>query len=267
MKRFSKGVAIALIIFGVLAPFIPLLIWSVARRWYFPAILPTEWSLRGWSYAFSNASRLPQALRQSFAVSTTASLLAILIGMPAGRVLGLYKFRGKTLVEFLILAPTIVPAFAVVMGIHVLFIRYGLADTLSGVIIVHLIPTLPYVTLVLAGVFANYNVDYESQARSLGANTWQVIRYVMLPAIYPGVIVAGMFAFIISWSQYLLTLMIGGGRVLTLPLLLFSFASSGDNNVTAALSIIFILPAIALLVITSRYLTGRNASLGATRGN
>ncbi len=265
MKRLTKYAGVALIVLGVLAPFIPILIWSFARRWYFPAVLPTEWSIRGWAYAFSSASRLPQALWQSLLISGVTSLLSILIGLPAGRALGLHKFRGKTLVEFLMLAPTIVPAFAVAMGIHVVFIRLGLADTMIGVILVHLVPTLPYVTLVLAGMFANYDVNYEAQARSLGATPLQTIWYVLLPSIYPGLIVAGMFAFIISWSQYILTLLIGGGRVLTLPLLLFSFASSGDNNVTAALSIIFIAPAIVLLIISARYLTGRNVSLA--RGN
>ena len=53
--------------------------------------------------------------------------------------------------------PPIVPALAVVMGIHVAFIKFGLADTMPGVILVHLIPTTPYMVMVLAGVFANYN--------------------------------------------------------------------------------------------------------------
>ena len=73
---------------------------------------------------------------------------------------------------------------------------------------------------------------------------------------------SGLFAFIISWSEYLLTLLIGGGQVITLPLLLFSFANSGDNALTAALSLIFIGPAIIFLVLTSRYLTGRHAAVG-----
>jgi putative spermidine/putrescine transport system permease protein len=55
--------------------------------------------------------------------------------------------------------------------------------------------------------------------------------------------------------------MVGGGRVLTLPLLLLSFATSGDMAVTAALSVVFVLPAVLILLATSRYLTGRSGAL------
>jgi putative spermidine/putrescine transport system permease protein len=56
--------------------------------------------------------------------------------------------------------------------------------------------------------------------------------------------------------------MIGGGQVITLPMLLFAFANSGDNPITAALSVVFIAPAVLFLIVTTRYLTGRNAALG-----
>jgi putative spermidine/putrescine transport system permease protein len=177
-------------------------------------------------------------------------------------VLGLYRFRGKTLVQFLILAPAIVPGFAAAMGIHVLFIRYGLADTLAGVALVQLIPVMPYVVLILAGVFANYPVEAEEAARTLGARPWQVLLYVMLPSIRSGVIAAGLFAFMISWGQYLLTLLIGGGQVLTLPILLLNFVNSGDYPLASALSLVLILPAGIILWLTSRFLMGQSTALG-----
>ena len=148
------------------------------------------------------------------------------------------------------------------MGIHIVFIRYGLADTMIGVIVVHLIPTTPYTVMVMASVFANYDPEYEEQARTLGADSLRTFTNVTLPAILPGLLVAGMFAFIISWGQYILTLLIGGGRVITLPLLLFSFASSGDNPLTAALSVLYLAPTIVILFITARFLTGEGAAMG-----
>ena len=86
----------------------------------------------------------------------------------------------------------------------------------------HLIPTIPYVTLVMAGVYSNYDIAYEEQARVLGAPPLRVLLRVTLPAVAPGLAVAALFAFLISWSEYILTLLIGGGTVKTLPLLLFS---------------------------------------------
>lgn len=261
-SRAAHALLVSAILLGVLSPLLPLALWSFAHRWIFPDILPSEWSGRAWSYVLSDSSQVGRALANSLEVALTVTLLSVLIGLPAGRALALHDFRGKSVVLFLFLAPSIMPVISVAMGIHVAFLRYGLADTRTGVILAHLIPVLPYMALIFTSVFTNYNIDYEGQARTLGARPLQIMRHVMLPAIRPGLIVAGLFAFIISWSQYLLTLLIGGGRVITLPVLLFAFANSGDNAITAALSLVFIAPALLLFLFSARHLSGRNAAVG-----
>jgi putative spermidine/putrescine transport system permease protein len=265
--RLTRGVvfrwaALILLMVWLVAPMIPLFIWSVSFRWFFPDILPSQLSSRAWEYVFSPTSGTLRALWDTTVIAAAVTVISILVGVPAGRALGMHQFRGKRLVELLMLAPTIVPGLAVILGIHVVFIRMGLADTLLGVVLVHLIPTLPYMVLVMAGVFANYQPEFEEQARSLGADPVRTLWYVMIPAILPGVIVGGLFVFLISWSQYILTLLIGGGQVLTLPMLLFNFASSGDNAMTGALSVVFVLPGILIMLFTSRFLTGENAAAG-----
>ena len=114
----------------------------------------------------------------------------------------------------------------------------------------------------MAGVFSNYDSSFEDQARSLGANSFQTFWFVTMPAILPGMVVGGLFAFLISWSQYILTLLIGGGRVQTLPLVLFNFASSARNDITGAIGMIYIVPGVIILLFTARHLTGRNRATG-----
>ena len=156
----------------------------------------------------------------------------------------------------------LVPAVAVAIGLDIVFIRLGLSGTFWGVVLVHLIPAAPYAVLVLAGVFANYDEDFEAQARTLGASPLNVFRHVTMPAIKPGLIIAGFFAFIVSWSQYVLTLQIGGGKILTLPVLLVSTASGGDVAITGVLTIVSALPVVVLLGLASRHVV--RAGLGAT---
>jgi putative spermidine/putrescine transport system permease protein len=254
-------VLLVFILLGVVAPLVPLVIWSFAHRWFFPDLLPGEWSWRAWAYLASPASQVGKAMVNSLTVALAVTALSALIGLPAGRALGLYQFRGKTAVLFLILAPAIMPMIAVVMGIHIAFLRVGLADTWLGVVLAHLVPVMPYMVLVLTATFSNYDLDYEGQARTLGARPLQVFRHITLPAIWPGLMVGSLFAFLISWSQYLLTLIIGGGQMITLPVLLFAFANSGDNAIAAALSLLFIAPALLLFLLTARYLTGRNVAM------
>jgi len=265
MTRLSRPMLVlsgAVLIVWLVLPLVPLAIWSFARGWRFPDVLPREWSLKAWEFALSARSGVLESLGVTVLVATLATVLSILVGVPAGRALGLYKFRGKGLIELMILAPVIVPGIAVALGLHSVFIQLGLTNTLAGVILVHLVPTLPYMTLVMAGIFANYDPAFEQQARSLGASAAQTFRHVTLPAILPGIIVGGLFAFLVSWSQYVLTLLIGGGRVITLPLLLFNYASAGRNDITGAIGIIYILPGILILLFTARHLSGSNGAVG-----
>ena len=148
------------------------------------------------------------------------------------------------------------------MGLNINFIRWGLSGNLLGVGLVHLVPVMPYVVLTLSGVFANYNPEFEQQARSLGAGTLATFWHVTLPAVFPGIVVASLFAYLISWSQYILTFLVGAGQVITMPVLLFSIASGTNNALTAAMSLVFVAPSILILVLTARYLSGKSSAIG-----
>ena len=157
-------------------------------------------------------------------------------------------------------SPTILPPIAFVLGLNINFITYGLSGSFFGVCLVHLVPIMPYVVLTMTGIFANYNPDFEHQARTLGANKFKTFYLITLPAISPGLVVAALFAFLVSWSQYLLTFLIGAGKIMTLPLLVFSTSSSGNPALTAAISIVFIFPAIIILLFTSKFVSGDSAA-------
>ena len=140
------------------------------------------------------------------------------------------------------------------MGLNILFLRIGLAGTALGVILAHIVPTLPYTIFTLSRSFARFDEHYEFQALALGASPWQTFRQVTLRMMTPGLVVAALFAFLISWSQYLLTLLIGGGQVITLPILLFSATSGGNPSSIAALSLLFIAPPVLVIAFTARSL-------------
>jgi putative spermidine/putrescine transport system permease protein len=257
-----RWLSIVLLITWLVLPLVPLTIWSFARGWFFPEILPSQYSLQAWTYVFSKTSGVVDSMWVTIFIALGTTALSVLVGVPAGRALGLYNFRGKQFIELLILAPTIVPGIAVALGIHAVFLAYGLTNTVWGVMLVHLVPTLPYMVLVMSGIFSNYDVDFEAQARSLGATPLKTFWYVTLPAILPGVIVGALFAFLVSWGQYILTLLIGSGRVITLPLLLFNFATSGRNDIAGAIGILYVLPGILVLIFTARFLSGNSAAVG-----
>ena len=262
MRRMLKTGLFCLVAAGVLAPFAPLIMWSLSERWFYPDLWPESWGIRAWRYVFSTAgAQIVSGLGQSVAVALATAVISVVIGVPAGRALGLYEFRGKDVISIMLMLPIIVPPLSVAMGLHLWFIRLGMAETYAGVVLVHLTFCLPYAIYVMWGVFSNYNPEFEEQARSLGASTPKVMFRVMLPMTFAGVMVAGLFSFLLSWSQYLSTLIIGGGRITTLPILLFALMGSGDRPVAAAVSMVFVVPAFAALLFSARYL-GRRSMAG-----
>jgi putative spermidine/putrescine transport system permease protein len=251
-------VVILLVVLTVVVPFLPLVLWSFSAKWFYPKVLPNAWGVRAWEYVFGIAGpQIITALFHSVVIAVVTAGISLLIGIPAGRLLGLYHFRGKGLVLIALTLPVIVPALSVAMGLHLWFLRLGLTDSFAGVVLVHLIICVPYTVFVLWGVFSNYNPEFEDQARSLGASRWSVIVRVMLPLTFPGIVVAGLFSFLLSWSQYLNTLIIGGGRITTLPILLFSLMGSGDRPVASAVSLVFVVPAFVALLFSARHLSGK----------
>jgi len=254
MRKFIPAAAAAFTVALALVPVLLLGLWSLARAWYWPALLPREWGLRAWAYVLSPSAEVLTALATSVGIASAVTLLAVAVALPASRALALCDFRGKRALLFALLLPVLAPPLASAMGAHALFLRYGLADTVLGVVLVHLVPAVPYATLMLAGSFANFDADYEAQARTLGARPAAVWRHVTLPLIAPGLAVAAAFAFLISWSQYLITLLIGGGRVLTLPLTLVAFQRGGDEAITAALSLVFLAPTLVVFAVVARFI-------------
>ncbi|MFM7171893.1 MAG: ABC transporter permease [Caldilinea sp.] len=262
MNSFWRGSLVGGIGVVVGLPLLVQVIWSFAFRWYFPELLPSEWGLHAWRYVFSDSSRVGEALLTSLGIGLAVSLLSIGIGLPAARALALHDFPGKGLVEWLLLVPIVVPGVVATMGVHLVFIHLRVADTSLGVVLVHLIPAVPYMILVMASVFANYDTALEETARTLGADAVRTFWFVTLPAILPGLLVATLFTFLISWSQYVTTLLIGGGRVITLSMLLFPLIGGSNNATAAAISLVFVAPALLALGFTARSLANGPSVLG-----
>lgn len=260
-RRTIRNTMIGLVILALFLPFLPLLLWSVAEGWFFPQALPIQWTGQHWGQVMSATSRVGEGLVQSLAIALLTTGLSLLVGLPAGRAIGVMDFPGKEVLKLFLLTPIIVSPLATLMGIQYVLIRLGLSGTVVGVVLVHLMPTIPYMTLVLASVFANFDTRYETQARSLGASPLQAFIQVTLPLIAPGVVVGALFAFLISWHEFLLTFFVGAGRVFTLPMVLFTLLQGGNHGLIAAVAVTSVIPGLVFLLLASRALQN-DAALG-----
>ena len=260
MNKIAR-LAIRLALYFILAaPLVLFVFYAFSTRWFFPQPFPTEWTSAVFSRII-NDTRVINGLRDSLVIAFMVSLLSLVLGFPAARVLGLRQFRGRQIAWLVLFLPTIVPPLAIGMGLNILFLQVGLAGSIPGVVLAHLIPTLPYVVFTLAGAFARYDENFEFQSLVLGASQMRTFFTITIPLIAPSLVVAALFSFLISWSQYLLTLLIGSGRIITLPILLFSAASGGNPVTIAAISLIFLAPPVLVIAVTARQLNQQGGEL------
>ena len=248
----------------IVGPFAPLVIQSFAFQWDWPNVLPSEWWFtarerarlpQGWDYVLSPYSRLLEATINTVVIGLIVMVLCLVICLPAARVLARERFRGKNAFEFFLSLQLIVPEAAIGIALLMIFIRLGLAGSYPGIIIAHLIPTIPYMIRMLTAVYQGLGREFEEQAYILGASRWQTLRMVTLPMLMPGVVAGCLFTFLVSTNVFLLTFFLGQGRIITLPTLLFAKISGGTLDASAAgLTLLVSLPGIVLLVISERFI-------------
>ncbi|MDA8236041.1 MAG: ABC transporter permease subunit [Clostridia bacterium] len=168
-------------------------------------------------------------------------MLNLILALPIAKALAHLDFKGKSIIDTVFMLPILIPTMGIAMGLHITMIKYGLADSWVGVVLIHLLPTLPYSIRILRTAFEDLGVKWEEQARSLGASGITLLRTLWLPLILPSIRAIIFLTFIISMSQYILTVIIGGGKVVTLALVYFPYFNSSNPGAIAVLSIIFAL--------------------------
>jgi len=227
-------------------PIAALVVRAVADEWRAPALAPQRLGLRG----LDVASEAGAAFAGSLAVALVATGAALAIGWPAARVLGERRLRRPGLVFLLLAMPLLVTPYATGAGLTEWFIRLGLAGTLPGLVLAHLVLVLPYVVVVLLSGFGPRVGDLEEMARTFGASPLRRLAWVTLPSLRATLAAAALLGFLVSWSQYGSSLAVGAGRPM-LPLVLLPYVRT-DPQVAAALALLFLAPALAALAVATR---------------
>lgn len=237
-RSIAKG--ISMMIFAVLiAGFCGLLLWSVAGFWAFPDLVPNSTSLSNWA---RHSDGLTDRLGQTALIGITAAGASLMVGI-------LYLESTRTLPDWSIFLPLIIPQVAFLPGIQILMLNLGLKGGLAVVIAAHLVFVLPYVILTLGGSYRAWNSDFARVGHALGASPRTVFWRLRLPMLFGPLLTAFAVGLAVSVGQYLPTLLIGGGRVSTLTTEAVALASGGDRRAIAVFSVLQLLAALVPFVI------------------
>lgn len=231
----------------IVLPILSLVIWAFTARWPWPQLLPRALSLRGIRDISRQAGDFSKIIGSSIGLSMGVAFLSVIIGLATSRAyVGLRSWRIKNLVYGLISLPFLVPALVFSMGIHQPMIKLGLAGTLPGVLISHLVYSLPYASYLILGAYESFGFKFEEEALVLGASPSQAFYLVSLPLLLPVLFTSFAMAYVVSFSQYFMTLLIGGGQVRTFSIVMYPYLQTNNRTVASAYGLVFLLITMAV---------------------
>lgn len=195
----------------------------------------------------------PEYIR-SLMLTLRLAFISMVVSVTTGTLasLGLvrYSFKGREIMRSLFLSPLMLPA--VIVGISLLrfLVVLRMVATFEGILLAHLVLTTAYVVRTVSSNLVGFDYSLEEAARDLGASPFYTFRKITLPLIKPGLIVAAIFSFIVSFDETTVSIFITGGRTITLPVRIFSQLEYGlDPTVTAISSLLILMTAVVIAVI------------------
>jgi multiple sugar transport system permease protein len=150
---------------------------------------------------FLHSSGVIDSLWRSVYVAAVTLVIALVIGTPAGYAIARFSFRGADTFRLAIVSTRAFPIVILSIPLAVLFLRWGIDDSVLGVSLAHTALALPFAVLVTSSVFAGISVELEEAALTLGCTRFSAVMRVVLPLALPGLAAAAIFVFIISWNE------------------------------------------------------------------
>ena len=205
-------------------------------------------------------------LRDSLFISLEIALITMLVATILGTALAIGRVRAHSGASrganVLMLVPLITPEIVAGISALLIFSQLGIALSFWTVVLAHITFSISYVTIVVRGRLASIGVEVEEAAQDLGASRWQSVRLVLVPALWPAVVAAGLLVFALSFDDFVLSFFTTGEESQPLPVRIWSmirFGVSPTINAIGTLMMVVSISAVALAVLIPR-LFGRRES-------
>ncbi|MEK3787472.1 ABC transporter permease [Paenibacillus sp. FSL K6-1230] len=232
-------------------PLLNLLVLAFSEKWTYPNALPQEWGFKWWNFVLAKDD-IVSSISLSFLIAALVTVLSIVLCIPAAYAFARLQFPLKRIFLFSFLLTQAFPKMGLYISIAVLFYQVGLMNTLLGVVLIHMINVLMFMTWIPTAAFRNVHAAQEESARDVGASPFRVFRSITLPMAMPGIMVASVFTFLNSLDEAQGTFLVGIPDYKTMPVIMYSIISDFPSSAGAVFSIILTLPTIILLLAAQR---------------
>jgi len=213
--------------------------------------LPFDFTLH-WYEQLAGNDKLLAATRNSVLIAILTTVLATIIGSLAAIALSRRRFRGRTLLQLLLLPPIAIPWLIIGTAMLVFFFWTGIGRGLHAMVLGHVALAIPYVVLVVGAGLNNTRIDLEEAAMSLGSTPLHAFFAVTLPLLMPSLIAAALFAFAVSLDQFVISYFLATPGVSTLPVEIYTSIRKGFTPEVNAVSSLLLAASMILIIIFAR---------------
>ena len=260
-KKFWEFIILAVFILFFYGPLLNMLMLAFANTYEAPSVLPQEWGFKWWKYVFGQES-LVSSMIQSFIVAIITTVISMIICIPAAYSIARFKYRGRKMFMLSFLLTNAFPKLGIYTSIAVLFYKYQLMGTYTGVVIIHLINSMMFMVWLPASAFRSVHRQQEEAALDVGAGPIRTFFKVTLPMAVPGIAVATLYTFLGSMEEAQGTMLVGMARIQTMPVAMYGIVlDSPAIQIGAVFAILLIIPS-AIMIFAMRKYIGPEAIAG-----
>ncbi|MER9895200.1 ABC transporter permease subunit [Mesorhizobium sp. M0119] len=262
-SRRAGYVFLVLVLFYLLFPEILVVTVSFSAE-SFLTFPPSALSLRWYRNFFTDQS-WASAAWTSVEIGLVVGTIATIFGTLAAYGLSRMSARPRIVLNLLLLMPITIPVIVVGVATYTGLVNLGLTGTRLGVILAHTIGAIGYVVVIVSATLANFDRRLEDAAKSMRASPFATFMRVTLPLIRPGILGGAVFAFLHSFDEVVITSLVSGYAVRTLPLKMWeNMRNELDPTIAAVASMLILLPLLWLLLIYLTWWRSRLTSRAAT---
>jgi putative spermidine/putrescine transport system permease protein len=248
----GRVLTLTVALFAVVGPLSSLLIWSLAERWNWPSPLPQAMGWKYWSRMLTGDFLVP--LQRGLVIAVIVTVAALVLAVPLAYALARLRFPLRTLVLLAFLLPQAFPQLPVFASATREFYRFGLAGTMPGVILIHLVGALVFAVWTMTAVFRSIPGHLEEAAMNLGASVTRTFATVSLPLAVPGIVASALLVFLYSLDEFTGTLLVGAPFITTLPVYMYTASIGYELQIASVTALVLMVPGAILLLLLERFL-------------
>ncbi len=215
---------------------------------------------------FSDPWNLGSMVMNSVVVAGATVLIAVPCASLAAYAFSRFRMKGRKFLFFLVLSTQFIPAVVIVLPFFLMFRKLGLLDTRIALIVVNLAIVTPFVIWMIKGFIDAIPTDSEEAAMIDGASRLRVIKDIVLPMAAPGILTSSIFCFILTWNEFLFSLILTRRDAVTLPVGLVNFRTErGDLwELMSAAGVMITVPIFIMALFIQKHFT-RGMTAGAVK--